>query len=251
MKFRPAIALAIAAGALHLSPAYASEGSDDEWHFTVSPYFWGAGISGDVGQFDRKKIEMDSSFSDIWKDLDFSFMAIAEARKGRFSLFSDIIYTKISSRGNTPLGILVDHINVKSETFAGIFGGGYAIVETDRGLLDWVAGARIWHASTDINLKGGLLAERSAHDSASWVDGVTGLRGRYALTPEIYLSGWGLVGAGEADLDWDVAATIGYQFTDSVSAVAGYRAFGVDYDKSGFVYDVVQKGPIIGVVMRF
>ncbi|WXL26373.1 hypothetical protein WG219_02465 [Ectopseudomonas mendocina] len=250
MNLRPALTL-LTFSALSITPIFASEGTEDEWQFAFSPYFWGAGISGDVGQFNLPKIEMDSSFSDIWKDLDFSFMAIAEARKGRFSLFSDVVYTKISSRADTPRGVLVDHINVKSETFAGVLGAGYAIVETDRALVDWVAGARLWHASTDINFKGGLVGDRSGHDSDTWVDAVTGLRGRYALTPEIYLSGWGLIGAGEADLDWDVAATVGYQFSNSLSAVAGYRALGVDYNKGSFVYDVVQKGPVVGVVMRF
>ena len=43
----------------------------------------------------------------------------------------------------------------------------------------------------------------------------------------------------------------GYQFTDSFSAVIGYRAAGVDYENDGFVYDVVQQGPIIGAVFRF
>jgi hypothetical protein len=60
-----------------------------------------------------------------------------------------------------------------------------------------------------------------------------------------------LVGAGQADLDWDVAANLGYQFTDRISAVAGYRALGVDYNQDGFVFDVVQQGPILGMVFRF
>ncbi|MEK1890527.1 MAG: hypothetical protein AAAB35_23775 [Phyllobacterium sp.] len=44
---------------------------------------------------------------------------------------------------------------------------------------------------------------------------------------------------------------IGYQFNDTVSAVAGYRALGVDYSDAGFVFNVVQQGPILGVVLHF
>lgn len=80
---------------------------------------------------------------------------------------------------------------------------------------------------------------------------MAGFRGTYSITPEIYLTGWGLVGAGGADLDWDVAAAIGYRFSDTVSAVAGYRALAVDYSDDGFVFDVVQQGPILGLVVRF
>ena len=43
----------------------------------------------------------------------------------------------------------------------------------------------------------------------------------------------------------------GYRFTDSFSVVLGYRAAGVDYENDGFVYDVVQHGPILGAVFRF
>jgi hypothetical protein len=50
----------------------------------------------------------------------------------------------------------------------------------------------------------------------------------------------GLVGAGEADIDWDV------------TGASGYRSWGVDYSNDdGFVFDVVQQGPILGMVVRF
>jgi hypothetical protein len=65
------------------------------------------------------------------------------------------------------------------------------------------------------------------------------------------LTGWGLVGGGGANVDWDVAGGIGYEFNKTVSAVLGYRALGVDYSSDGFVFDVVQQGPILGVVMHF
>ena len=47
------------------------------------------------------------------------------------------------------------------------------------------------------------------------------------------------------------AGGIGYSFNEKVSAVAGYRALGVDYSNDGFVLDIVEQGPIFGVVMRF
>ncbi|WP_353843570.1 hypothetical protein [Mesorhizobium sp.] len=60
----------------------------------------------------------------------------------------------------------------------------------------------------------------------------------------------GLVGAGEADIDWDVAWAIGYRFNDRI--LSGNRALGVDYSNDGgFLFDVVQQGPILGLVVRF
>ena len=78
------------------------------------------------------------------------------------------------------------------------------------------------------------------------------MKGRCPINPQFYLTSWALIGGGaSSDLVWDVMGGVGYQFTDSFSAVIGYRAAGVDYANDGFVYDVVQQGPILGAVFRF
>lgn len=79
-----------------------------------------------------------------------------------------------------------------------------------------------------------------------------GLKGRVSITPELYLTGWGLIGGGaSSEIVWDLMGGAGYQFTESFSAVLGYRAAGVDYENDGFVYDTIQQGPILGAVFRF
>lgn len=221
------------------------------WTFSVAPYFWAAGISGEVGSFGLPTVDIDASFSDIFDHLDFGAMAVGEARYDRYSIFGDIIYSKISGSAGTPLGILASSVEVSSETFMGLIGAGYSLVDNSSGRLDVVGGVRVWSADTDVSFSGGILDGVSRSDGATWVDAVAGLRGNYSITPKVYLTGWGLVGAGGADIDWDVAGAIGYRFNDSISAVAGYRALGVDYSNDGFVFDVVQQGPILGMVVRF
>lgn len=223
----------------------------DEWHFSASPYFWAAGISGTVGQFGLPPAEMKSDFGSLLKELDFSFMGVIEGHYDRYSLFSDIIYTRISTGGQTPYGVLSNSIDIRSETFSGFFGGGYNLLEEGRNRVEAVAGGRVWYARTEISFDGGLFDGHNGRDSAAWVDAVAGIRGKYFLTNDLYFSGWGVMGAGQAKLDWDIAGTLGYQFKDNLSAVAGYRALGVDYNHDGFVYDVVQKGPILGLVLHF
>ena len=223
----------------------------DGWRFSASPYFWAAGVSGTVGQFGLPPAKMKSDFGSLFKELDFSFMGLIEGHYDRYSLFSDIIYTKISTSGQTPYGILSNSVDITSETFSGFFGGGYTLLEEERSRLDVVAGGRLWYASTELSFDGGVFDGHSGRDSAAWVDAVTGLRGKYFLTDSLYFSGWGVVGAGQAKIDWDVAGTFGYQFRDNLSAVVGYRALGVDYSHDGFVYDVVQKGPILGIAFHF
>lgn len=234
-----------------VSEPVGQEVGPDGWRFSASPYFWAAGISGTAGQFGLPPVKMNSDFGSLFKELDFSFMGVIEGHYERYSLFSDIIYTKISTGGQTPYGVLSNSVDIKSETFSGFFGGGYSLLQEGKSRLDMVVGARVWYASTEISFDGGLFDGHSGRDSATWVDAVAGMRGKYFLTNDFYFSGWGVVGAGQAKIDWDVAGTFGYQFKENLSAVAGYRALGVDYSHDGFVYDVVQKGPILGLVVQF
>lgn len=221
------------------------------WKFTIAPYFWAAGISGNVAQFGLPSVDVDASFGDVWDHLKFGAMAIGEARYDRYSLFGDFLYTKISGSKATPFGVLADEGELDTEVFSGLLGAGYSVLEGEAGRLDVVGGARIWSVDTEISLNGGLLDGRSESDGATWVDAVGGIKGTYSLTPNVFLNGWGLVGGGGANLDWDVAATIGYKFNDSVSGVIGYRAIGVDYEKDDFEFDVVEQGPILGLVVHF
>ncbi|WP_442892163.1 hypothetical protein [Ensifer sp. MJa1] len=233
-----------------MAPAAPVEETESGWQFAVAPYFWMAGLSGDTKQFGLPTVHIDSDFSDIWDNLDFAAMAIAEARKDKFSFYTDLIYTKLSGDGKAR-GIFTDSVEVESETFAGLLAAGYTVLEDQNSYLDIVGGVKIWSVDTTISFHGGPLDGVSRDDGKTWVDGMVGLRGAYYLTPEIYLTAWGLVGAGGADIDWDTALGIGYRFNDTVSAVLGYRALGVNYDNDGFIFDAVQQGPILGVSIRF
>lgn len=221
------------------------------WQVSVSPYFWMAGIQGTVGQFNMPAAKVKSDFGQIFNELDFAFMGIIEARRGPYSIFADVAYTKTSLKDSSPQGVLTDKIGVTSEAFSGLLGGGYSVWRTDRGVLDVIAGARVWSVSTKLKFHGGVLDNVTKRDSATWVDAVVGVKGSYFMTDSAYLTGWGNIGAGQADLDWDVVAGVGYQFKDNLSAVVGYRIQGVDYSRHGFKYDVIQKGPIMGVTFRF
>ncbi len=221
------------------------------WTFAFAPYFWAAGLSGDIAQFGLPTVHVDADFGDILDNLDFAAMAVGEARYDRYSIFGDIIYTKLSNGAETPRGIIAGSVDVSSETFAGLLGAGYSVLRNDKSNLDLVGGVRVWHVSTEISFSGGFLDGRDVSDSATWVDGLVGVRGNYSITDNFYLTGWGLVGGGGANVDWDVMGGVGYKFNNTFSAVAGYRALGVDYSDGGFVFDVVQQGPILGLVMRF
>lgn len=247
------LACSAGAGDIHspMTPEVQEITTESGWTFAFAPYLWAAGLSGDVAQFGLPPVEVDASFSDIFNNLDFGAMAIGEGRNGPYSIFSDVMYTKISGQAGTPRRILATDVTLASETFAGLLGAGYSVFDSETARFDVVGALRVWSVKSELSFSGGFLDGRSRSDDATWVDGLAGFRGTYSFTPEIYLTGWGLVGAGGADIDWDIAATIGYQFSTTASAVIGYRALGVDYSKDGFEFDAVQHGPILGLVVRF
>ncbi len=59
------------------------------WTYSVTPYFWAAGLSGETSQFGLPIVDIDADFRDIFDNLDFVAMLIGEARNGRYSLFGE------------------------------------------------------------------------------------------------------------------------------------------------------------------
>lgn len=222
------------------------------WTFTVAPYAWAAGMSGTVGSFGRPPVEVDASFSDILDNLDIGAMFVSELRNDRYGVFTDFMYVKISAAQGTPIGVLADSVSVDTESLVFSAAGEYRIIEQADASLDLMAGTRIWSVDTEISFNGGVLDGITASDGDTWVDALVGLKGRLNLTPEVYLTGWAMAGGGSSDFMWDLWGGVGYQFSDQFSAVLGYRGTGVDYDNGeGFVFDVVQHGPVLGAVYRF
>ena len=229
----------------------ASSPAQEEWSFSVTPYFWAAGLSGKVSERRLPVIDIQADFDKLFDDLDFGAMLIADARKGRYSIFGDLIYTKIGTRGDTPRGILATSADVKTSTFAGLLGVGYSVLENSPHQLDVVAGLRVWSVDMDVTLNGAFLNGRKRSDGATWVDALVGVRGNYMLSQKFYITGWGLVGAGGAEADWDVGLGLGYNISKNVSAAIGYRAMGVDYSQGSFKFDAVLQGPMAGLTIRF
>jgi hypothetical protein len=224
-----------------------------DWRFTASAYLWATSLDGQVGVFGLPPQDVDISFSQIWEKLDFAVMGIAEARKGPYMVAMDVTYSKLSADPETPFGILAKSVDVTVTSWMVTAAGGYAIVDSDQVGVDLIAGARLWSVQNDFSLNGGLLDGLEKDDGATWIDPMGGAKLRLNLTPEIYATGWAMIGGFGvgSDLMWDLMGGVGYKFTDNFSAFAGYRAASVDYSDDGFVYDVIEKGPVLAAVFQF
>lgn len=257
--------LAVAGGLLFgATPAGAqSSGSASaNWNYEFTPYLWGAGMKGTVQSGSLPATNVDMSFTDIVDVLDFGLMGAFEARKGRWGLYLDAIYMKVSDSatvsrtGAGPLGATLTataNITLKQSMLAAAamyrVSGGPSTVDVLGGLrynkLDVEAAA-------DFTLLG-LAASRSRSGDKDWVDPYIGVRLQHALSDRWKFEGYADVGGFGvgSDLTYQVIAGFNYTFSKSVSAKMGYRYLNADYDKGGFVYDMKMDGLYLGVGIAF
>ncbi len=249
MKNLPAMALLAA-----LLPGSAlAQGS---WDFALSPYIWFAGFDGDVATIPgAPKVPIDLSPSDAFDDNEASYMLIFTGKKGRHGFLVDYLYTDTQSDED-----LIREIDLRMRSISKntLFSAAYSyeLFADQDSNLDAFVGARYWDIDTTLKFRGGLglLAGKRVNNTEDWVDPMVGMKGRTSLGDSaFYLTGWfGLGGFGAgSDLFYDTAINIGYQWNDAIGTTLGYRIYDVDYDDSGFVYDVEQYGVILGLTWNF
>lgn len=224
---------------------------DDRWQFQFSPYFWLAGLHG-TGGVRARTADVDMSFGDVFDTLNFAFMATFEARKGKFISLTDVEYVSVSDDRATP-GPLFSTVDAGFKTFIFDQEVGYRFYSnTDNGAsLDVLGGVRVWHVSTDFEFGAGILPAVRVDASRSWVDAVGGLRGRAPLSEKIFLTGKFDLGGGGSDFTWQLFGGAGYSLNEKIALIFGYRVLDVNYDRNNFVYDMNQRGPILGVGFKF
>jgi opacity protein-like surface antigen len=226
------------------------------WSFSVSPYVWFAGMTGNVGvNPNLPAIDVDVSFGDIFENIDWfppPVMVVGEVRYDRFAAFTDFIYLGLDSNDEVTKGPVAAAVDLELNTIVWTFGGAYRVIDSERGHLGLLAGGRLWNVDADGSLIG-PLAVRQHSGSKTWVDPIIGINGRielgagFALQAEADVGGFGVA----SDIDWQVMGTVQYEIAESVALAAGYRYLAVDFDDGGFLYDVALHGPIIGATIRF
>ena len=97
---------------------YADANSGDQWEFQLAPYAWLAGQNGKVATFPGlPPADIDIDFyDDIWGNINLAGMLVGEARKGRYGLFMDIVYTDIEMEDPAPYGILYSAVDTQTKS---------------------------------------------------------------------------------------------------------------------------------------
>jgi hypothetical protein len=224
------------------------------YEFTMFAYGWAAGLSGKVASLPPlPAVDVNIGFDKVLKNFEGGIMGASELRVGRFLIDTDIMYTRIGGAVN-PRSPFFDRVSLRTTSFIGTALAGYRLLDDPSYTLDALVGIRGYSLTTRVTTSSRLpLLNLAGSETEAWVDPMVGAKARINLTPSLYLTSWALIGgfgAGSKS-SWDVFGGIGYSFNDRVSAVIGYRALGIDYSRKGYVYDVVQKGPMTAFVFRF
>lgn len=226
----------------------------NDWEITLGLYGWGAGLNGDLGA-NGFVAPVDLSFSDILDTLDMTFMGLGEVRKGNWLFQLEGFYLKNSISGviaNRPAPPLSLSAKLVAKTTRLTAVAGYRFVNRPETTVDVLAGVNYYDISNELAFFGpGAIFPVEASDD--WVDPVIGIRvnqrlnERWSAQFRADIGGFGV----ESDFLYQLIGVFAYDFTPSTSGFIGWRHAAVDYEKAGFVYDVYNTGPILGIGTRF
>ncbi|MGK2925716.1 MAG: hypothetical protein ACSLE2_08840 [Lysobacterales bacterium] len=236
------------------------------WQWRATIYAWLPDIDGKT-QFPSgaggPSIGVDAG--QLIDNLDFTFMAALQARKGDWGMFTDLIYLDEGAgrsgsreftvgRQELPADVTVDAVlDVKSWVWT--LAGTYSLSGQSRNPVDLLFGARMldleqaldWSFNGD--LSGLPLPGRSGSSTVSgtnW-DAIVGLKGQAFFGADSrWVVPWHLdVGTGDSDLTWQAMAGVGYQFGWG-AVVLNYRYMDYDMDSDAAVTDLNLSGPMLG-----
>jgi hypothetical protein len=258
------LVLGLAAGLmLYTSPASAQSASaaatapsttpppsaTEAWQGEVVPYLWGSGIEGPVG-IGNRTADIDASFANILNHLHFAAMGLAEVRRDKLVVLSDVIYTDLRGQHATP-GPLFSRVDPQQRMFILTPEGGYRILDSGDASLDVVGGIRYWRLKSELQFQSGVLPGIGLEATRNWVDGIVGARARRTLPRKWWASAYGDLGAGGSDFTCQIVGNAGLDIRERYALVLGYRYLKADYDKNEFLFDTAMKGPLFGFTFKF
>ena len=135
------VAGCIAAGTLELQPketATPTITQGEPWQFTIAAPGWMAGMDGTIG-VRGVDADIDIGFDEILQHLDMIFAARAEARKGPFGIYGEVIYIGLSD--GAQISGLVDNVSAKVGLTLVDGALSWRLINQPRWALDFAAGA--------------------------------------------------------------------------------------------------------------
>src|SRR6266508_3599546 len=130
----------VGAGSVELAPKEAAPPSITEsepWHFTIAAPGWMAGLDGTIG-VRGVNADIDVGFDQILQHLDMIFAMRAEAQKGPFGIYGEVIYIGLSD--NAQINGLINNIHEQVDETLVDGALSWRLVNQPRWSLDLAAG---------------------------------------------------------------------------------------------------------------
>ena len=221
---------------------------DAGWQGQITPYVWATGVGGDIKPFSgAPTISFDRSFSETLKDLDAAFFINGFARKERFVLAGDLLYSSLSKKGTVSPGVSAKaKMRMASLTLL----GGYRAIEDSSMALDVMAGARVWHTRASLSVP--VIGEQRS-STHNFIDPVVAVRVNFSLSPSWSMLGYADVGGFGvgSELTKQFALSVNYQVNENIYVSTGYRHLDLDYKDKGMRIDTKLTGPFFGFTWKF
>jgi len=237
-----------------LSDGYAQ--SADAWKIDVAPYLWAINMNGHV-QVGPAKLSVSQSFDDIMKHFQEGGMLWLNARKGKFGVFSNLLYSVLEDHQT------IDSINLSARNNFGIFGAGvsYELVQktyanqVSQIAIELLAGARTTLNNTTLHVD-----HFSFTDNQNWTDPIIGARGTYDMNPQWQMIGVADIGGVNNHNSYDLQGYIGYKpvkplVFDNMTLYLGYRLLHQKYTTGSgltfYAWNMNISGPVLGAKVTF
>jgi hypothetical protein len=130
----------LTAGSVELAPKEAAPPSITEsepWHFTIAAPGWMAGLDGTIG-VRGVNADINIGFDQILQHLDMIFAMRAEAQKGPFGIYGEVIYIGLSD--NAQINRLINNIHEQVDETLVDGALSWRLINQPRGSLDLAAG---------------------------------------------------------------------------------------------------------------
>lgn len=282
LGFSKWLAAALVPLSIMAAPAWGQSSSPASgWQFSVTPYLWLPAMEGNLrygpppagGATPNVSVDADT----LLGALDFAMMFSADARKGQWSIVTDLIYLDLSSDksgvrsidfnpGTGPVNITHTGLDIGTTTkvkgTVWSLAGGYALVQDARHQLDVIGGFRYfdleattqWQVSTVVTGPAGSANFATTggitQGERLW-DAIVGLRGRSNVGSGRWFIPYHFdIGGGDSKLTWQAAGGVGYSYKWGDLRLV-YRHLSYEQSGNKLVQDLSFSGPAFGARFQF
>jgi hypothetical protein len=224
--------------------------SDSKWHIYSVSYLYLPGVHGEIGVLGYDT-GVKASIWNLLSNARFGIMGALIPAYNRWSIPTDFIWLRL--RDDRTIAFNPAY-SIQAQATSSIFTPkvSYLAVRNKKALVYGTAGLRYWHLGTTLNLEPPLPAGSGVHQSANWADFVAGARFVIPLSPKVSIDILGDAGAGGANLDYQAASFLNYQWKPKIVLQGGWRYMTVHYQGNDqFLFNATLNGVILGATYRF